>query len=221
MEKCPLCLKSVGDLHGPSHVLPRFLGVESAPALVCENCEKRFDRSEAFAAEFFKEHKFLRKTTDPDYYDTFFGFESHHKSARVALLYFLVGASIKQHLLGLKKDEDLLGSTYERLAHDYNGRFIEENDYQFLVIKQSEFLEQVTTPVRARLEEYNAIEMMVLGYRFFLFTDQRPLPADSPVRKLAQEPELIVMVEDASTDSLYKNFLAFMEERESQKSSKK
>ncbi|MNK98004.1 hypothetical protein D3C87_1183550 [compost metagenome] len=181
--------------------------------LVCENCEKRFERSDVFAAEFFKEQKFLKKTTEPDYYETFFGFENHHKSARVALLYFLVGTAIKQHLYGLKQGDDLLGSTYERLAQDYSGRFIEENDYQFLVVKQTESLTVVTPPIRSRIEEYNAIEMMILGYRFYLITDQRPLPVNSPIRKLAQQQELVIMIEETSTDSLYKNFLAFMEER--------
>lgn len=213
MEKCPLCLKSVSHLHGASHIMPSWMDSKPAGELVCDNCEKRFERSDIFAAEFFKENKFLKKTVEPDYYETFFGYETHHKSARVALLYFLVGTAIKQHLFGLKHDEDLLGSTYERLAADYSGRFIEENDYQFLVVKQTESLSQVTSPVRSRIEEYNAIEMMVLGYRFYLITDQRPLPADSPIRRLAQQPELTIMIEDASTDSLNKNFLAFMEER--------
>lgn len=180
---------------------------------MCEACEKRFARSDVFAAEFFKERKYLKKTTEPDYYETYFGFENHHKSARVALLYFLVGTALKQHLSGLKQDDDLLGSTYERLAQDYSGRFIEENDYQFLVVKQTESLSLVTSPVRSRIEEFNAIEVMMLGYRFYLITDQRPLPADSPIRKLSQQQEMIVMIEEASTDSLYKNFLAFMEER--------
>jgi hypothetical protein len=213
MEKCPLCLKSVSHLHGPSHILPSWTGAEPVAALVCEDCEKRFARNEVFATEFFKEQKYLKKVTEPDYYETFFGFETHHKSARVALLYFLVGLSIKQHLHGLKQDDDLLGSTYERLAKDYSGRFIEENDYQFLVVKQTENLSAVVPPVRSRIEEFNAIEIMILGYHFYLVTDQRPLPADSPIRKLAQEQGFIVMVEDASTDSLYRNFLAFMEER--------
>lgn len=212
MENCPLCLKSVAGLHGPSHIMPSWMESKSIEALVCENCEKRFERSDIFAAEFFKEKKFLKKTIEPDYFDTFFGFETHHKSARVALLYFLVGLSLKQHLYGLKQGDDLLGSTYERLAADYSGRFIEENDYQFLVIKQTESLSVVAPPIRSRIEEFNAIEIMILGYRFFLITDQRPLPANSPIRKLAQQPELTIMIEDASTDSLYKNFLAFMEE---------
>ena len=213
MEKCPLCLKSVSNLHGPSHIMPSWVESKPVEALVCEACEKRFDRSDAFAAEFFKEQKYLKKVTEPDYYETFFGFENHHRSARIALLYFLVGMSIKQHLHGVKNDEDLLGSTYERLAQDYSGRFIEENDYQFLVIKQTESMSVVAPPVRARIEEFNAIEIMFLGYHFYLVTDQRPLPADSPIRKLALERELTIMVEDAPTDSLYRNFLAFMEER--------
>lgn len=213
MEKCPLCLKSVSHLHGPSHILPSWMDSVPAGELVCENCEKRFERSDAFAAEFFKEQKFLKKTVEPDYYETFFGFETHHKSARVALLYFLVGTALKQHLYGLKQGDDLLGSTYDRLAGDYSGRFIEENDYQFLVVKQTESLAVFTPPVRSRIEEFNAIEMMILGYRFYLITDQRPLPANSPIRKLAQQQELTIMIEDASADPLYKNFLAFMDER--------
>ena len=71
----------------------------------------------------------------------------------------------------------------------------------------------VAPPVRSRIEEFNAIEIMFLGYHFYLVTDQRPLPTDSPIRKLALERELTIMVEDAPTDSLYRNFLAFMEER--------
>jgi hypothetical protein len=213
MEKCPLCLKSVSLLHGPSHIMPSWMDSKPVAGLVCENCEKRFERSDVFAAEFFKERKFLKKTVEPDYFETYFGYETHHKSARVALTYFLVGLALKQHLYGLKQDEDLLGSTYERLAHDYSGRFIEENDYQFLAFKQSELLSVVTAPVRSRIEEFNAIETAILGYRFYLITDQRPLPANSPMRMLAQEQELTIMTEVASTDSLYKNFLSFLEER--------
>lgn len=213
MEKCPLCLKSVSQLQGPTHIFPSWLEAKTVDALVCEACEKRFDRTEAFAAEFFKEQKYLKKTTEPDYYDTFFGSENHHRSARMALLYFLVGLSLKQHLNVLKEGEDLLGSTFERLARDYSGRFIEENDYQLLAVKQSEFEGEVALPKRARIEEFNAIEILILGYRFFVFNDQRPLPVDSPIRQLAKHHELVIMVEHSSEEPVYKNFQAFMEER--------
>lgn len=213
MEKCPLCFKAVSHLQGPTHIFPAWLDSSTVEALVCEPCEKRFERTEAFAAEFFKEHKYLKKTTEPDYYDTFFGSENHHKSARIALLYFLVGLSLKQHLNGPKHGEDLLGSTFERLARDYSGRFIEENDYQFLAVKQTEHETEIAAPKRARIEEFNAIEILILGYRFFVFNDQRPLPEDSPIRQLAKEHELVIMVEHSSEEPVYKNFLAFMEER--------
>jgi hypothetical protein len=124
-----------------------------------------------------------------------------------------VGLSLKQHLDGLTHGEDLLGSTFERLARDYSGRFIEENDYLFLAVKQTEFQEEVALPKRSRIEEFNAIEILIKGYRFFLLNDQRPLPANSPIRQLAKEPELVIMVEHASTEPIYKNFLAFIEER--------
>jgi hypothetical protein len=109
--------------------------------------------------------------------------------------------------------DDLLGGSFERLAQDYLGHFLEENDYQFWAAFQPEHVATFSAPQRVRVEDLNAIETCVRGYRFFLITDQRPLPAESLVRKLAQSVDLVIMQVESSED-LFKDFEAFMEERE-------
>lgn len=211
METCSLCSKKT-TLHA-EHLFPSWMGADENPTLqLCEACQKRFERNATFTVEFFKDRKFLKKTIEPDYDLTFFAAEHHHKSARTALLYSLVGLSLKQHLILAAQDEDLLGTSFARLAHDYNDRFLEENDYQFLAIYQPEHAATLLAPQRTRIENLNAVEACILGYRFFLPTDQRPLPAESLVRTLAQKDELVVMQVEASED-LLKDFEAFMEER--------
>ncbi|MDG0816496.1 hypothetical protein [Bdellovibrio svalbardensis] len=180
--------------------------------MLCEVCQKRFERNAAFTIEFFKDRKFLKKTTEPDYYETFYGAEHHHKIARAALLYFMVGLALKQHLILASQDEDLLGGSFERLAQDYNGRFLEENDYQFWAAYQPEYVATLSAPQRVRIKNLNAIESCIFGYRFFLITDQRSLPPDSLIRKLAQNVDLVIMQVESSKD-LFKDFEAFMEER--------
>lgn len=211
MNTCPLCAKNT-SLH-TEHLFPAWMASNENPNLkVCEACQKRFERSAKFTIEFFKERKFFKKTIEPDYDQTFFAAEHHHKSARTALLYFLAGLALKQHLILAAQNEDLLGGSFERLAQDYNGRYLEENDYQFLAIYQPEHAASLLVPQRTRIENLNAVETCILGYRFFLLTDQRPLPVESPVRMLAQEVELVIMQVEAS-DDLLKDFEAFMEER--------
>lgn len=212
MEACPLCSKKA-LLHS-EHLFPVWMKVPQDPTLMlCETCQKRFERNAVFTLEFFKDRKFLKKTIQPDYYDTFYGVEHHHKSARVALLYFLVGLALKRHLILASQDEDLLGGSFERLAQDYNDRFLEENDYQFWAAFQPEHVATISAPQRARIKNLNAIETCIFGYRFFLITDQRSLPPESLVRKLAQDAELIIMQVESSKD-LQEDFKAFMEERD-------
>lgn len=212
METCPLCSKKA-TLHS-EHLFPVWMESPENPTLMlCEACQKRFERNAVFTTEFFKDRKFLKKTIEPDYYETFYGAEHHHKSARTALLYFLVGLALKQHLILASQDEDLLGASFERLAQDYNGRFLEENDYQFLAVYQGEHAATLSAPQRARIKKLNAIETCIFGYHFFLVTDQRSLPSESLVRKLAQEVDLIIMQVESSED-LFKDFEAFMEERD-------
>lgn len=188
--------------------------VPNNPSLsLCEPCQKRFERNAHFTKEFFKDRKFLKKTVEPDYYDTFFGAEYHHRSARMALLYFLVGLTLKQHLMTVATEDSLLGTSFERLAQDYNGHFLEEGDYQFLTVFQFDKTESITPPQRTRIKKLNAIEVCILGYQFFLFNDQRPLPPESLIRKLAAEDDFIVM-QVHSSDDLLKDFEAFMEERQ-------
>ncbi|WP_253715824.1 hypothetical protein [Bdellovibrio bacteriovorus] len=208
MENCPLCSKKATLL--AENLFPVWMQAEDNPTLMlCESCIKRFDRTVAFTIEFFKDRKFLKKTTEPDYYDTFFGAEHHHKASRTALLYFIVGLALKQHLILASQGEDLLGTSFERLAQDYNGRFLEENDYQFWVAFQPEYSATLSPPQRARVEDLNAVETCILGYRFFLITDRRPLPPESLIRKLAQKDDVIIMQVEASED-LFKDFDAFM-----------
>lgn len=211
METCPLCSKIV-LLHSEP-LFPVWMAAPQNPILMlCETCQKRFERNAIFTIEFFKDQKFLKKTTVPDYYETFFGTEHHHKSARMALLYFMVGLVLKQHLLLAAENEDLLGSSFEHLAKDYNGRFLEENDYQFWAAYQPEHVALLSAPQRARIKNLNAIEACIFGYRFFLMTDQRPLPPESPIRKLAQDVDLVIMQVESSKD-LFKDFESFMKER--------
>lgn len=204
MNACPLCAKNAALT--TENLFPTWMQISDTPhLLLCQTCQKRFARNSNFTVEFFKERKFLRKTVEPDYYETFFGVEYHHKSARTALLYFVVGLALKQHLILTAQGEDLLGASFDRLAQDFNGHFLEENDYPLVVLYQSEHSANVTTPQRTRLKNLNAIESCILGYRFFLITDQRTLPAESPVRKLAQATELTIIQIDSSED-VWKDF---------------
>ncbi|ASD63687.1 hypothetical protein B9G79_08925 [Bdellovibrio bacteriovorus] len=173
---------------------------------ICGTCQTRFERNAAFTMEFFKERAFLKKTNEPDYYDTFYGSELHLKRSRIALLYFLVGLNLKQHLIG----------SFDRLAHDFNGRFIEENDYHLWAAFNPEHIETISAPVRTRIEGLNATECCILGYHFFLITDQRPLPAKSLIQQLEQEQDLTIMHAGIEKD-IYEDFEAFMEEFNSRK----
>lgn len=210
METCLLCSKNAPLKSEP--LFPTWMQASLNPSLmICESCQTRFERNAGFTVEFFKDQVFLRKTQEPDYYDTFYGMEFHLKRSRAALLYFLVGLNLKQQLILAEQGEDLLGSSFERLAQDYNGRFIEENDYHFLAVFNPELIETVSAPERTRIEGLNATVCCILGYQFYLITDQRPLAEKSLIRQLEQEQDLVIMHKGPESD-IYEDFKAFMEE---------
>lgn len=215
METCPLCSNQSQLQTEP--LFPAWMNVSENPTLnICGTCQTRFERNAKFTLEFFKDRSFFKKLNEPDYYDTYYGSELHLKRSRIALLYFLVGLNLKQHLILTNQGEDLLGSSFDRLAHDFNGRFIEENDYHLWAAFNPEHAEVISAPVRTRIEGLNATESCILGYHFFLITDQRPLPAKSLIQQLEQEQDLVIMHAGIEKD-IYEDFEAFMEEFNSRK----
>ncbi|MFM6927370.1 MAG: hypothetical protein ACKOX6_02855 [Bdellovibrio sp.] len=218
MLNCPLCKNQVEELSPSTPVLPAWMyhhiGDSEPPhqVTVCKKCALRFSREAAFSEEFFKNKAYLRKA-EAVFDDGVTGIEYFHGSGKTGLLYLLVGLILKQHILEAQQGQDLLGPAFERLAKDYLGRCLEEENYSLLVFKLLAMEYCLEHPQKNHFEKLNAIETLILGYQFILLTDQRELPESSAFFKISKQKELIVIVDDESSDPSFKNIRKFAKTR--------
>ncbi len=223
MLNCPLCETEVQELNPPTSILPSWmlLHISENPECalladtdlvgeiaLCEKCDLRFSREDAFSEEFFLKKSYLRKS-ESHFEDGVTGIEYFHNNGKNGLLYLLVGMILKQHLFETQQGLNLLGPAFEKLSKDYLGRYLEEENYTFLSFKQVAMESYFTYPKQIHFEKLNAIEVLILGYQFILLTDQRELPDTSPFLKIARVKDLVVILDDESTDPSFKNIRKF------------
>ncbi|WP_413581000.1 hypothetical protein [Bdellovibrio sp. HCB288] len=194
MNNCPLC-----------HKKSLFSQLDSP---VCDECNLRFSREEAFAKAFFGDRKYFKKSRELKYQEETLSVEVHASLAKSGLLYYATGL-ILRHEIGADKNQDsLLGSAYERIAKDYSSRTLEDLEYQFIVVKHEE--PYYAGPDRFRLQTLNAVSIDIEDHTVILITDKNRLTAESPFWALVTHSDLIVLVESHPQENTLKKAAVFL-----------
>ncbi|MEK2690818.1 hypothetical protein AAAA73_17135 [Bdellovibrio sp. GT3] len=175
---------------------------------MCDECNLRFSREEAFAKAFFGEKKYFKKTRELKYQEETLSVEVHAGLAKSGLLYYATGLII-QHEINCDNDQNsLLGSAYERIAKDYCARALEDQEYQFIAIKHEE--PYYAAPERLRLQTLNAVSIDIEDHTIILITDKNRLTAESPFWPLVTHSDLVVLVEGHPQENTLKKAAIFL-----------
>lgn len=196
MEICPLCLNSVSQLKTNSHVIPRFLIVETKingknvvfgkenikernqtdvkGDYVCEACEKKFTADDTFAAQFFENPKYVTNRVvfpakPPNGKES--GYEEYDLNCFVPLKLFVMSIVLRYHLY-LKKYEgrDLLGVHFEDIRLIYLGGVFIPNTYPTCMLRYFTF-KGLGYPTKEKNEDLESIFILIKSYRLWMYLD--------------------------------------------------